>query len=97
MFPTWLDLVSSLDGLSGSLEDTEYLIKYKNNLLGRQFKFIQQLTVFHLHRDMCSDIFFDLWKATGELGALTHRLEVLGEQVGSSLYSRVRSTRPTWI
>ena len=27
----------------------------------------------------------------------THRLEVLGEQVGSSLNSRVRSTRPTWI
>ena len=59
-----------MDGLSGSREDAEYLIKYKNNLVGRQFKFIQQLAIFHLHRDMCSDVVFDLWKATGELGAL---------------------------
>ena len=65
-----MDLASSLDGLSGSREDAKYLVKYKNNLVGRQFKFLQQLAVFHLHRDMCTDVVFDLWKATSELGAL---------------------------
>jgi hypothetical protein len=65
-----LDTASSLDGLSSSHEDAKYLVKYKNNLIGRQFKFIQQLGIFHLHRDMCSNVIFDLWKATGELGAL---------------------------
>ena len=65
-----MDLASSLDGLSGSCEDATYLVKYKNNLVGRQLKFIQQLAVFHLRRDMCTDLVFDLWKVTGELGAL---------------------------
>ena len=65
-----LDLASSLDGLSGSHEDAEYLVSYKNNLIERQFKFIQQLAIFHLRRDMCNDLVFDLWKATGELGAM---------------------------
>ena len=65
-----LDVASSLDGLSGSHEDAEYLVKYKNNLIRRQLKFIQQLAVFHLCRDMCNNLTFDLWKATGELGAL---------------------------
>ncbi|KAF9779423.1 hypothetical protein BJ322DRAFT_1167229 [Thelephora terrestris] len=64
------DLLMFGHGLSGSREDARYLIKYKNNLVGRQFKFIQQLAVFHLRRDMCNDLVFDLWKATGELGAL---------------------------
>ena len=70
LFSIWLDLASSLDGLSGSHEDGEYLISYKNNLVGRQFKFIQQLAIFHLHRDMCNNLVFGLWKAMGELGAL---------------------------
>lgn len=70
VFSRRLDLTSSLDGLSGSHEDPEYLVKYKNNLIGRQFKFIQQLGIFQLHQDLCSDLVFDLWKATGELGAL---------------------------
>lgn len=70
LFSLRMGLASSLDGLSGSCEDAEYLISYKNNLIGRQFKFIQQLAIFHLHRDMCNNLVFDLWKATGELGAL---------------------------
>ena len=65
-----MNLASSLDGLSCSREDAEYLVSYKNNLVGRQYKFIQQLAIFHLHRDMCNGLTFDLWKATSELGAL---------------------------
>lgn len=70
LFSIRLNLASSLDGLSGSREDGEYIVKYKNNLIGRQLKFIQQLAIFHLHQDMCNSLVFDLWKATGELGAL---------------------------
>ena len=70
LFSTWLNLASLLDGLSGAREDAEYLVAYKNNLIGRHFKFLQQLATFHLHHDMCNDTVFDLWKATGELGAL---------------------------
>ena len=70
LFSIRLDLASSFNGLSGSHEDAEYIIKYKNSLVGRQLKFIQQLAIFHLRRDMCSNLIFDLWKATGELGAL---------------------------
>lgn len=70
LFSIRMNLASSLDGLSCSREDAEYLVSYKNNLVGRQYKFIQQLAIFHLHRDMCNGLTFDLWKATSELGAL---------------------------
>ncbi|KAJ7322806.1 hypothetical protein DFH08DRAFT_917082 [Mycena albidolilacea] len=34
------------------------------------FKILQQLGIFHLHEDLCSKNLFNLWKASGELGAL---------------------------
>ncbi|KAH9828836.1 uncharacterized protein C8Q71DRAFT_863691 [Rhodofomes roseus] len=60
---------SSVDGLSIPAIQAEYMVKYKNSLIGRHYKTLQQLAVFHLH-DLCSPLIFDLWKSTGELGAM---------------------------
>ncbi|KAH9942016.1 hypothetical protein B0H21DRAFT_811258 [Amylocystis lapponica] len=61
---------SSIDGLTLSSVRSEYIVKYKNALVGTHFKILQQLGVFHLHEGLCSDLVLDLWKASGELGAL---------------------------
>ncbi|KAJ8503094.1 hypothetical protein ONZ45_g11160 [Pleurotus djamor] len=45
---------SNLDGLSTAAPRPQYLVKYKNSLIGKHFKYLQQVAVFH---------------ATGELGA----------------------------
>ncbi|KAJ7104568.1 hypothetical protein C8R43DRAFT_1092216 [Mycena crocata] len=59
---------SSIDGLSIPPPRPRYVVQYKNSLIGKHFKMLQQLGVFQLH-DLCSPLLFDLWKATGELGA----------------------------
>lgn len=68
---------SSIDGLSVSSIRAEYLVKYKNSLVGNHFKLLQQVSVFHLYDGVCPPLVFDLWKATGELGALLwyHRID----------------------
>ncbi|KAG6843596.1 hypothetical protein H0H87_002737, partial [Tephrocybe sp. NHM501043] len=47
---------------------TQYLVQYKNSLIRKHFKSLQQLAVFHMH-NLVPDCVFDLWKASGELGA----------------------------
>ncbi|THU98452.1 hypothetical protein K435DRAFT_660947, partial [Dendrothele bispora CBS 962.96] len=59
---------SCLDGLTIPPPRAEYMMKYKNSLICKHFKSLQQLAVFHLH-GLCSNQLFNLWKATGELGA----------------------------
>ncbi|KAK7040964.1 hypothetical protein R3P38DRAFT_3452826 [Favolaschia claudopus] len=64
-------LQSSLtDGLNNMSLRARYIVKYKNGLIGKHFKILQQLGIFHLHNDLCGDNLFNLWKAAGELGAL---------------------------
>ncbi|KAG6818880.1 hypothetical protein H0H93_000679 [Arthromyces matolae] len=60
---------SSMDGLTIAPPRARYLIQYKNSLIGKHFKCLQQLAVFHVH-GMVSNLVFDLWKASGELAAL---------------------------
>ncbi|KAJ7836514.1 hypothetical protein B0H13DRAFT_1913006 [Mycena leptocephala] len=60
---------SCLNSLSIPPPRARYVVQYKNSLIGKHFKMLQQLGIFHLH-DLCSPLLFDLWKATGELGAL---------------------------
>ncbi|KAH6905083.1 hypothetical protein BKA70DRAFT_1225871 [Coprinopsis sp. MPI-PUGE-AT-0042] len=60
---------SYLGGLTTPPPRANYLVKYKNSLIGKHFKILQQLAVFHLH-DLCSDDLLNLWKAAGELGAM---------------------------
>ncbi|TCD64244.1 hypothetical protein EIP91_004346, partial [Steccherinum ochraceum] len=61
---------SSVDGLSIPPLRGEYMVKYKNSLLGKHFKALQQVGVFHLYDGVCSDLLLDLWKASGELAAM---------------------------
>lgn len=51
-------------------------MQYKENLIGKHFKALQQLTIFHLDDTMCPKLVQDLWKATGELGALLWFTEI---------------------
>ncbi|KAJ7436399.1 hypothetical protein FB451DRAFT_1344639 [Mycena latifolia] len=60
---------SSIYGLSIPPPRPRYVVQYKNSLIGKHFKMLQQLGVFYIH-DLCTPLLFDLWKATGELGAL---------------------------
>lgn len=60
---------SSLDGLTLPPLRAQYMLRYKNSLVGKHFKALQQLSIFHPH-GLCSDAVFDLWKANGILGAL---------------------------
>ncbi|KZT28379.1 hypothetical protein NEOLEDRAFT_1161183 [Neolentinus lepideus HHB14362 ss-1] len=60
---------SSIDGLTLPSVRAKYMVQYKNALVGRHFKTLQQLGIFHLYGDLCSNLIFDLWRATGELGA----------------------------
>lgn len=69
LFATWLQS-SSIDGLTTNPPRARYLIKYKNSLIGKHFKLVQQLAVFHLYDQCGSDKHFCLWKASGTLGAL---------------------------
>ncbi|KAF7773556.1 hypothetical protein Agabi119p4_5723 [Agaricus bisporus var. burnettii] len=66
----------SINGLSLHSFRPRYMLQYKNSLIGRQLKAIQQLGVFCLANDTDTPGFgvsrgiFDLWKYNGELGAL---------------------------
>ncbi|KAJ7893849.1 hypothetical protein B0H14DRAFT_3081346 [Mycena olivaceomarginata] len=59
---------SSIQGLSIPPPRPRYVVQYKNSLIGKHFKMLQQLGVFHLH-DLFPPLLLDLWKATGKLGA----------------------------
>ncbi|EIW54556.1 uncharacterized protein TRAVEDRAFT_60724 [Trametes versicolor FP-101664 SS1] len=74
---------SSINGLTQLLTLTsmldDFIIQYPNSLLGKHFKILQQLAVFHLYDGVCPPVIFDLWKATGELGAVLwfHKIDNL--------------------
>lgn len=66
---------ASIDGLSIDAFDARYIVAYKNSLIGRHFKILQQLAIFQLE-GLCTDVEFDMWKALGELGALVWYHEI---------------------
>ncbi|KII82864.1 hypothetical protein PLICRDRAFT_120152 [Plicaturopsis crispa FD-325 SS-3] len=61
---------ASTDGLTIAPLRARYVVQYKNNLIGKHYKALQQLAVFQMRDDLCNRIMLDLWKATGEFGAL---------------------------
>ncbi|TFK31456.1 hypothetical protein BDQ12DRAFT_701562 [Crucibulum laeve] len=61
---------SSMLGLTLPPLQSRYIVQYKNSLIGKHFKAIQQLAVFHFDDSLCNPAVMDIWKATGELGAM---------------------------
>ncbi|KAJ7706525.1 hypothetical protein B0H14DRAFT_2647113 [Mycena olivaceomarginata] len=51
---------SSVDGLNLSSLRGRYIVQYKNALIGKHFKILQQLSAFHLHDDLGSKNLFSL-------------------------------------
>jgi len=52
------------------------MLRYRNGLIGKHFKIFQQLGAFHLDDSLCTPLVFDLWKASGELGAMLWYSEI---------------------
>ena len=77
-FAAWLG-TCDVNGLAGIPRGVQasYLIEYQNNLIGKHFKWASQLMTFSLHWGGCDPMLFDLWKATGELGALVWCTKIL--------------------
>ncbi len=75
-FASWLQSVN-VDGLSIMPIRGSYMTKYRNNLIGKHFKVLQQVGIFALNAELCPPLVYDLWKATGELGAMLwyHEIE----------------------
>ncbi|KAL1671118.1 hypothetical protein EV122DRAFT_295623 [Schizophyllum commune] len=61
---------TSIDGLTLPPIRADWVMQYKNSLIGKHFKMLEQIGVFHLHGLGVEGSVFDLWKAMGELGAL---------------------------
>ncbi|EKM75140.1 hypothetical protein AGABI1DRAFT_103088 [Agaricus bisporus var. burnettii JB137-S8] len=63
------------DGLSVHSFRPQYIVQYKNSLIGRDFKTLQQIAIFPLYARLENatpkeKLLFQVWKAMGELGAL---------------------------
>ncbi|KZT08876.1 uncharacterized protein LAESUDRAFT_735610 [Laetiporus sulphureus 93-53] len=68
---------SSVDGLNILPLRATYMVQYRNNLIGKHFKALQQLRFFYLHENLCPPLILDIWRVTRELGALLwyHEIE----------------------
>ncbi|KAJ7761154.1 hypothetical protein B0H14DRAFT_2403781, partial [Mycena olivaceomarginata] len=88
---------SSTSGLNLSSLHGQYIVKYKNALIGKHFKVLQQLGAFHLHEDLCGKNLFELWKAAGKLGAMLWYPEIRNlEQYLSDLQICIDNVLDLW-
>ncbi|KAG9088637.1 hypothetical protein FS749_002011 [Ceratobasidium sp. UAMH 11750] len=67
---------ANISGLEMDPVRAGYIVRFKNNLIGRHFKALMQLTVFQVH-DLVSADLFSLIKAVGDLGALLWYSEIM--------------------
>ncbi|KAJ7691638.1 hypothetical protein B0H14DRAFT_2420041 [Mycena olivaceomarginata] len=59
---------TDISGLTVPPIQAGYMIQYRNNLIGKHFKTLMQILIFHVHH-ICTPEQFALIKAAGELGA----------------------------
>jgi hypothetical protein len=52
---------ASFDGLNMAPLRASYLVQYKNSLIGKHFKGLQQLAIFQLDETLCSPAVFEQW------------------------------------
>ncbi|KAF8874151.1 hypothetical protein CPB84DRAFT_1690343 [Gymnopilus junonius] len=71
---------TDLDGLTVPPLRADYMIQYRNNLIGKHFKTLMQMIAFHVH-DLITPAEFTLIKAVGALGAVlwVHEIEDMDE------------------
>ncbi|KAG9084716.1 hypothetical protein FRC06_003924 [Ceratobasidium sp. 370] len=62
---------TNISGLEIDPIRASYVMRFKNNLIGRHFKMLMQLTAFQVH-DLVSADLFALTKAVGDLGAVLY-------------------------
>jgi hypothetical protein len=66
---------TDISGLTVPTIRARYMIQYRNNLIGKHFKMLMQILIFHVHH-ICTPEQFALIKAAGELGARLWVLEI---------------------
>ncbi|KAG8740924.1 hypothetical protein FRC10_003539 [Ceratobasidium sp. 414] len=67
---------ANIMGLEMDPVQASYMVRFKNNLIGRHFKALMQLMVFQVH-DLVSADLFSLIKAVGDLGAMLWYSEIM--------------------
>lgn len=65
----------SVDGLSINPIQAQYIVQYRNSLIGRHFKSIVQVIAFTLH-GLVDDNIRDIWAAAGNMVSLLWYTEI---------------------
>ncbi|KAG9089457.1 hypothetical protein FS749_001317 [Ceratobasidium sp. UAMH 11750] len=66
---------ANIKGLDVDPIRASYILRFRNNLIGRHFQMLMQLTVFYVHDLVSADLFL-LIKAVGDLGAMLWYSEI---------------------
>lgn len=84
---------SSVDGLNMYPIRGTYMVKYKNGLVGKHFRALQQAGIFHLYGELESKTHLELWRTAGELGALMYygSIENIDEYIVSKSRESIQS------
>lgn len=74
---------SGMDSLAGPPMRAAYMMQYKNNLIGKNFKTLIQTMAFHLHSGLATENQIKLVHSIGILGGILWLSEVTNESLVS--------------